>query len=293
MTAPFEIGPELLRASPLPLLSESSDKEERGRVLVVAGGEGVPGAGILTGLAALRVGAGKLQLAATKSCAISLGMAVPEARIIATESDDGEITCCGELIAAAARSDVVVVGPGMMEARGSFELVEQLLLSSAAGVFVIDAAAMSKLQGQRPAVQQTAGRLILTPHAGEMASLLGCSKADVLGDLAGSARVLASELQAVVVIKTAETFVVTPGGLAWRHADGPAGLGTSGSGDVLAGVIGGLAARGAAPAVAAIWGVWLHARAGARLASSVGPLGFLARELLGELPGALEDVSSM
>jgi len=275
---------------PLPALSAASDKEERGRVLVVAGGGAIPGAAILTGLAALRVGAGKLQLAATECCAIALGVAVPEARIISTTSNGGEITYSDELGLAASRSDVVVIGPGMMEADGLDELIDQLFASSGPAAFVVDAAAMAKLAKDRTAVRRAAGRMILTPHAGEMAALLGCSKAEVLDDLAGAARVVAGDLQAVVVIKTDETFVVTPDGRAWRHADGPAGLGTSGSGDVLAGVIGGLVARGAAPAVAAVWGVWLHARAGVRLSASVGPLGFLARELLGELPGALEDV---
>lgn len=291
MNADLEIGPELLRALPLPTLSVSSDKEERGRVLTVAGSAAVPGAALLTGLAALRVGAGKLQIAATDPCAVALGMAVPEARIISTPATSGgEITASDELCAAAVRSNSVIAGPGMMEGPSLAGLIERLLSSSKTAAFVIDAAAMAALQRDRPAVQQAAGRLILTPHAGEMASLLGCTKDEVLADLAGSARTLARELKAVVVIKTDETFVVSPDGRAWRHTDGPAGLGTSGSGDVLAGVIGGLAARGAAPTVAAIWGVWLHARAGSRLSSRIGRLGFLARELLDELPGALEDV---
>ena len=275
----------------LPSLSAESDKEERGRVLVVAGGAAVPGAATLTGLAALRVGAGKLQLAATEQCAIALGMAVPEARIISTPmTPEGEIAGSDDLLAATARSDVVILGPGMMEGPGLGDLVERLVSAADNATLVIDAAAMSVLRPEGGAVKAAAGRLVLTPHAGEMAALLDCSKAQVLEDLAGAARILSARLNAVVVIKTGETYVVSPDGRAWRHAHGAPGLGISGSGDVLAGVIGGLAARGAPPAVAAVWGVWLHARAGARLSSSIGKLGFLARELLGQLPGALEDV---
>lgn len=291
MIAGSEIGPALLQATPLPMLSADSDKEERGRVLVVAGGAAVPGAARLTGLAALRVGAGKLQLAATDPCAIALGMAVPEARIIATPpTPEGEIAGSDNLLAAARRSDAVVLGPGMMEGPSLGGLVEGVLAAADGATLVIDAAAMSALRPEATAVKAAAGRLILTPHAGEMAALLDCSKSQVVDDLAGAARTLSARLNAVVVIKTGETYVVSPDGRAWRHAYGAPGLGTSGSGDVLAGVIGGLAARGAAPAVAAVWGVWLHGRAGARLSSSVGKLGFLARELLGQLPGALEDV---
>lgn len=260
-------------------------------MLIVAGGGAIPGAALLTGLAALRVGAGKLQMAATAPCAVALGVAAPEARIIPTPStSDGEISAAPDgLLDAAARSDSVVIGPGMMETPDLGGLVEALLSASDTATYVVDAAAMATLRSEEPAVRQAAGRMILTPHAGELASLLGRSKSDVLDDLAGAARIVAAELQAVVVIKTSETFVISPDGRSWRHAQGPPGLGTSGSGDVLAGVIGGLAARGAAPVLAAVWGVWLHARAGARLSGTVGPLGFLARELLDELPGALSE----
>ena len=101
------------------------------------------------------------------------------------------------------------------------------------------------------------------------------------------ARQLARTAGAVVVMKGPDTFIVSPDGRAWRHRDGVVGLATSGSGDVLAGVIGGLLARGAPPLVAAVWGVCLHGGAGARLAETVGPLGFLARELLDIIPRVL------
>ena len=90
--------------------------------------------------------------------------------------------------------------------------------------------------------------------------------------------------RAVVVMKGATTFVVSPDGAAWRHDGGVAGLGTSGSGDVLAGAIGGLLARGVPPVAAALWGVVLHAQAGRDLSAGGAPLGFLARELLDRLP---------
>lgn len=290
----IEIDPRLLGAMPLPTLANGSDKEDRGRVLVVAGGAAVPGAAILTGLASLRVGAGKLQLAAIEAGAAGLGLAVPEARIIsvrATASGEMDAAAADDLVSAASRSDAVVTGPGMMEAGAAGALAGRLLAAAESAIHVIDAAALEGLRGLEPEVlARAAGRMILTPHAGEMAQLLGCDKAEVLDDLAGAARRAAAELQAVVVMKSQETFVASPDGRTWRHGDGPVGLGTSGSGDVLAGVIGGLAARGAPPSVAAIWGVWLHGRAGVRLTESIGPLGFLARELLLEMPGALEDV---
>ena len=120
---------------------------------------------------------------------------------------------------------------------------------------------------------------MLTPHAGEMAALLSIPKEEVVADPVLAARQAAAKFQAVVALKGATTWIVSPSGEAWKHDDGVIGLGTSGSGDVLAGVIGGLLARGAPPLVAALWGVRLHARAGHRLTASIGPLGFLAREI--------------
>jgi NAD(P)H-hydrate repair Nnr-like enzyme with NAD(P)H-hydrate dehydratase domain len=125
-----------------------------------------------------------------------------------------------------------------------------------------------------------------------MARLSGSSREDVEGDPLGAAREVARATGAVVVMKGADTFIVSPDGRAWRHRDGVVGLATSGSGDVLAGVIGGLLARGASPLVASVWGVCLHGGAGARLATRIGPLGFLARELLDELPALLAAANS-
>ncbi len=292
-----EIDPRLLGEMPLPSLANGADKEDRGRVLVVAGGRSVPGAAILTGLASLRAGAGKLQLAAIETGAAGLGLAVPEARIISVPANEaGEIdqSAASDLASAASRSDAVVIGPGMIEADASGALVGALLAASGKATHVIDAAALEGLRALDAKVRTSAaGRMILTPHAGEMAKLLGCDKDEVLDDLAGAARRAAADFQAVVVMKSQDTFVASPDGRTWRHGDGPIGLGTSGSGDVLAGVIGGLAARGAVPIVAAAWGVWLHGRAGVRVTETLGPLGFLARELLKEIPCALEDARGL
>jgi NAD(P)H-hydrate repair Nnr-like enzyme with NAD(P)H-hydrate dehydratase domain len=93
---------------------------------------------------------------------------------------------------------------------------------------------------------------------------------------------------AVVALKGATTFIASPRGQVWRHSGGQPGLATSGSGDVLAGVIAGLAAQGAPLEQAGAWGVVLHAMAGARLARKLGPLGYLARELAGEIPALMK-----
>jgi ADP-dependent NAD(P)H-hydrate dehydratase len=90
-------------------------------------------------------------------------------------------------------------------------------------------------------------------------------------------------------MKGATTWIVTSDGRAWRHEQGVVGLATSGSADVLAGLIGGFLARGAPPLVATLWGVCVHAAAGVRLSDHIGPVGFLAREILSEIPRVLRD----
>jgi len=289
MSAPGEIDIPMLGGCAPPRIAHDSDKEDRGRLLVFAGGSQVAGAAILVGVAGLRVGAGKLQMAATPALALSLALAVPEARILETPAHDGEIAAeaAERLEPEIAKADAVVIGPGMMDDGIAGELAVRAMREAKDAAFVVDAAAFTGLDGRAEAVRRIGGRLVVTPHAGEMAAITGWTKAKVEADPLAAAREVAHSHKAVVVMKGAETFVVSPDGRAWAHRAGLPGLGTSGSGDVLAGAIGGLLARGCSPVGAAAWGVTLHARAGARLAARIGPLGFLARELMAELPAAL------
>lgn len=290
MSGVADVTPELLQEWPLPTVAGDSDKEARGRVLVMAAGAQVAGATLLTALAALRAGAGKLQIAAPRSLATALALALPEARVIpAAETASGELSpdCAAELAAAFGRSEVVVIGPGMLDDETAGELALRLLEIEGPAV-VIDAAAMKGLAEDPQRARGCAGRMVLTPHAGEMAGLTGRSKAQIEAEPLAVARDAAARLQAVVALKGAETFMATPSGRAWRHSSDAVGLATSGSGDVLAGVIAGLMARGAAPAQATVWGVYAHGQAGARLGRRVGRLGFLARELLDEIAPVLD-----
>ena len=268
-----------LSGHPLPQLAADGDKEDRGAVLVVGGEVTIAGASILAGVAALRVGAGKLQIRADRASAPAMAVAVPEAMIIIARSTDP-----APLIAAGAKASALVVGPGMETGRPQRRLAVRLLDAAPTVPFVIDAGALPLRDDAVAFAAAAAGRTVLTPHAGEMAAILGRSKDDIRADPLGAAREAAAMFRAVVVMKGATTFVVSPDGATWRHGGGVAGLGTSGSGDVLAGAIGGLLARGVPPVAAALWGVVLHAQAGRDLSAGGAPLGFLARELLDRLP---------
>jgi ADP-dependent NAD(P)H-hydrate dehydratase len=273
---------ETLADHPLPRLPVDGDKEDRGAVLVVGGDAVMAGAAILAGVAALRVGAGKLQIRADRASAAGMAIAVPEARIIVANAANAS-----PLLPQAARASALVLGPGMDTGKASRRLALKLLEGAPEACAVIDAGALPSRDEAPIFADRAAGRTILTPHAGEMASILQCDKAAIRADPLGAARAAAAMFRSVVVMKGATTFVVSPDGTAWRHGGGVAGLGTSGSGDVLAGAIGGLLARGAAPVTAALWGVLLHAEAGTALADAGAPLGFLARELPARLPFVL------
>jgi hydroxyethylthiazole kinase-like uncharacterized protein yjeF len=292
---PIAVTRALLRRLPLPQPDDEGDKDERGRVLVVGGSSQVAGAVLLAGIAALRVGAGKLQLATVSLATAALGMAVPEALVRALPmARTGEIAgsrAHAALAGYAAQTDALLVGPGMSNARAAHALLGPLVgrLDEDA-VLVLDAAGILALAHDVDALRPLDGRAVLTPHAGEMASLLEIDKRAVERDPARVARLAADRFGAVVALKGAETWIAEPAGKLYRYTGGSCGLATSGSGDTLAGIVTGLAARGASPVRATLWATYLHGAAGRQLARRVGPLGFLARELLLQIPGLMRAV---
>jgi len=282
----IDLEPALLRAWPLPEIAPDADKEVRGRVLVIAGSREVPGAAILAGTAALRAGAGKLVIATGRSVATGLAVAMPEARVIALpEAAAGsfEAHAVNLLEQSAHGADAVLVGPGMMDEDGSCAFVTRLLPMLTHTPVILDALAMNALM----AMPRLAQPVLLTPHAGEMAHLRGMSKEAVLADPEHAAIEAAREWNVVVAVKGASTLIAAPDGSRWRHEGGHRGLATSGSGDVLAGIIAGFAGQQAPLEQACAWGVVLHAMAGRQLARRLGPLGYLARELPGEIPSLM------
>ena len=282
---------DTLRSMPLP--EAGGGKEERGRVLVVAGSRDVPGAALLAGTAVLRVGAGKLQFHAPASVALPLGFAMPESMSVGLpETEAGGIAPDGaeRVLKDASRCSAVLIGPGLVNDDDTAELVARILGGLEGCPIVLDAAAMMRLKDHRELLARHAGQVVVTPHAGEMAGILKLDKAEIEEDPAAVAERVAAEMGIVVVLKGACSFIAAPDGSSWSCGHGNAGLGTSGSGDTLAGLITGLLARGASPVEAACWGVFLHGEAGNRLARSRGPLGYLAREIPGEVPAILGEL---
>jgi ADP-dependent NAD(P)H-hydrate dehydratase len=282
------VTPAGLRDWALPAATGS--KYGRGQVVVVGGALRSPGAAMISGLAALRVGAGRLTLAVGASVATHIAVAVPESGVVPLEETaEGHVRGAG--IRAAeddiASADAVLAGPGLDDADEAERLVRLLAtLVSDDAVVILDAFALGVLPACRESAAHLAGRLVLTPNSSEAERLLGREAGD---DAVADAREIARDYAAVVSMGG---VVAAPDGRAWTIGAGGSGLGTSGSGDVLGGAVAGLCARGADPAQAAVWATHAHAAAGDRLAVQVGPLGYLASELLLELPRVLVELEA-
>lgn len=284
MTDGKALNRTVLKARPLPPVVDG-DKDSKGRLLVVAGSRSVPGATLLTATAGMRAGAGKLCIATVECAAVPLGIAMPEAMVIGlAQAEHGGFAASAvpRLADLAEESDGIIAGPGM-EANGIGAPLAQALLQSDARL-ALDAALLHELE---PAATPRSNAPVLLPHAGELASLLELDEEAVERDPIGCGLRAADRYKSIVLVKGVISHVVTPDGDVWTYKGGAPGLGVSGSGDVLAGIVGGLLARGAEPLNALLWSVWLHGEAGARLAKKVGPLGFLARELANEIPALL------
>jgi ADP-dependent NAD(P)H-hydrate dehydratase len=273
-----------LKEFPLPPVVDG-DKETKGRILVVAGSRQLAGAALLVATGAMRAGAGKLRMVTVESVAVPTAVQMPEAMVIGLpEARDGGFTrsAVGSIREQADKLDAVVAGPGMAHAHTCTALADALLASSAR--LVLDAALLRSLEPPKRAREPLP---ILLPHAKELASLLNCGEEEIARDPVGCGRRAAQLYQACVLVKGVISHVVTPDERAWTYRGGAPGLGVSGSGDALAGIVGGLLARGADPVTALLWAVLLHGEAGEALARKVGPIGFLAREIPDEIPALL------
>jgi len=280
MSSPSEpVTEAVLQEWGLPAPGDS--KKTRGEIVIVGGARSSPGAVILAGEAALRVGAGRVALAVPGSIDAHVGIALPEAGIYALP-DDADAPLEGRLGEHLGSADAVLIGPGFDDPAETRATVLAVAETGPARL-VLDAFAVGVL----PDVDRSAlpGTIILSANKEEAAILLGRPLAGTDDDPTDLLEI-ARRFDAVV---SCYGLTAHPDGRSWRIDEGGPGLGTSGSGDVRAGAIAGFAARGVEPERAAVWGAWTHARAGVRLTERIG-LGFLARELAAELTPTVKDV---
>ena len=221
--------------------------------------------------------------------ASSLAATFPEAGVISLpHTESGTIRgaeaaeACRDAVAGA---DAVLIGPGLDDADEAAALLQGLVphIDDDARL-VLDAYALGVLPGLPGLLEDQAERTVLTPNATELGLLLERDVEPEHDDVVEAARRYSCCV-------TAQAMIAGADAQAWRVPSGHSGLATAGSGDVLAGLVVGLLARDADLAQAACWGTYLHATAGERLASTIGSVGFLARELVDEVPSVLLELS--
>ncbi len=282
-----------LKANPLPGHHDHVDKNGRGRVLVIGGCRRVPGGMLLTAEAAFRAGAGKVTIATIESAAIPIGVAFPACAVLALpETPGGEISpASAELILdEMADHDAILFGPAMIDQQIVRELLAAMLPSLPPEMFLLlDAFALRAAADHAEAIRARGDHVVLTPHEGELAGLLGLDREEVARDPASPLAVAVERFGCTVMVKGATSHLMA-GDTRLGYAGGGLGLAVSGSGDILAGLIASLGAQGLPPLQAAAWGIWLHGEAGRRLSEMMGPIGFLARELPPLVPGLMRGV---
>ena len=259
-----------------------SHKGDYGHVLVIGGAKGMTGAPILCAQGALRSGAGLVSLAAPEEVYPVIDRkAPPEIMVHPLKS----------VPALVKRVSVIAVGPGLGRGSAQKRLVRRLLEKSTQPM-VADADALFALKGlKKPKRSSRAGEMVITPHPGEMANLLGITAARVQSDRKGIAVATAKRLGAVVVLKGHRTVIASPSGRVVFNSTGNPGMATAGMGDVLTGVIAALIGQGADAFHAAVAGVYLHGVAGDLAAKKVGQVSLTAGDVLAHLPAAFQRVS--
>ncbi len=269
----------------LPNRPVHSNKGTFGKVLVVAGSPRYPGAAILAASAPYRVGVGLVTLATPQALIPGLVGAMPETTYLPLEDDATATDTVEHICAEVGNFDALVVGCGLGQAPATFEVVRGLLahpaLASLKGV-VIDADGLNAVADSAWSAE-IAAPFVVTPHPGEMARLVGGDVDAVQRDRLGLAQSRAEAWGGVVVLKGANSIIADASGRARLSAVANSALATAGSGDVLAGAIGGLLAQGMAPFEAACLGVYLHGNAGERAARSVGTAATTASDVLTHL----------
>jgi hydroxyethylthiazole kinase-like uncharacterized protein yjeF len=270
----------------LPERPHDAHKGTFGTVVVLAGSLGFTGAAYLAATAAARTGAGLVRLLVADSIYPILAAKCTE--VMATPVPEVAPGAVGHaaydsVLRQLATAEAGVIGPGLGRDRSTWRLILDLTQHVSCPL-VLDADALNALSDS-PRLKGRLGKgRVLTPHPGEMARLTGKSIETIAADRVSAARKAAKEWGAVVVLKGARTVVAHPDGRASEDPHEVPALATGGTGDVLAGVIGGLMAQGSDPFSAAVTGVYIHASAGRRLSQHFGDSGLLASDLLLEIP---------
>ena len=299
VTDALNLEEERLTSASLPGLDRFKRKADThkgtyGHLLVLSGSVGKTGAACLSAISALRVGAGLVTLGAASSLNPVLEQKLTEVMTLPLPAaDNGCISseAWGNIQEFAAAAQGLVVGPGIGINKDTEFLIRELWLKMDLPM-VFDADALTILSQNADLAGKQAGKIIMTPHPGEMARLIGKSTSWVQENRLEAVKTAAERWKVITVLKGAGTLIADPGGVLRINTTGNAGMASAGMGDVLSGMIGGLLVQGMPPFDAAAAGVWLHGAAGDHLSRSVGPIGFLASDLMSVIPELMKKLLS-
>lgn len=266
------------------------NKGKAGAALIVAGSPRMPGAGALSGLGALRTGAGLVTWALPEPIQKRLYFKIPELilNFLPASSEGFTPEAAKEIKKMAKKFKAMALGPGWGQSEDTLKFFNKVL--SLKGIpKVIDADALNLL-ANHPSLKKQIKGSILTPHPKEMSRLLQCSVQEVLGNRVALAQSFAKKYGVYLILKSYQSVAVNPKGEAWINSVGGPNLAVAGSGDVLTGILTGLLAQGLSREAAMLTGLFLHGRAGDRLARRLGDRGTLASEVAGEVPKVIGEL---
>jgi NAD(P)H-hydrate epimerase len=273
----------------IPRRGAESTKFAAGSVLVCGGSLGLTGAPSMASEAAMRAGAGYVTALVPRSLNLVFETRLLEVMTVPLPDQEGGLTAEGAetVLEHAPRADAMILGPGLGRAPGTFELARRVA-AEAELPLLLDADGLNAHAEALGSLGSRTAPTVLTPHAGELARLLGSDGGAVSARRLHGVREAARESGAVVVLKGDDTLVARPDGTCGVSRGGASALATAGTGDVLSGVIGAYLAKGMDPFAAACAGVLVHATAGRIAAERLGAEGVIARDVIEALPGALQ-----
>ncbi len=266
---------------------QDGSKSDYGHVLLLAGSPAMPGAAIMAAMGALRSGLGLLTAALPSSCRMIFGSNIPEAMLLNLPENEAGVLLKSEreAISSFKKANCYLIGPGLGRHDETLELVRDLLPYLDKPT-VLDADALFAVCGYLSLLKTVKAPLIITPHPGEMAQLLGVTVDEVQQNRIEMAAEFAKQCGVIVVLKGSGTVIATPEGRIFINNNGNPGMAVGGSGDVLAGMVAALLAQGLAPAAACACAVWLHGLAGDLSAENGGEQAVLPRDILANIGAA-------
>jgi hydroxyethylthiazole kinase-like uncharacterized protein yjeF len=284
--------PHLVRGW-LPNRESAAHKGDFGRVLVVAGSRGMTGAASLCGEAVIRAGAGLVTVAVPETLHDIMEAKLTEVMTASLpDSDKGRLARGAKqrILTLLDGMDALAIGPGLSTDPEVVALIKELLPGVKVPC-VLDADALNALAGDTDVLRKMQAPVVVTPHPGEMARLMGTSTREIQRDRLAVATSAAADWNVVVLLKGARTIVATPNGAVYINPSGNPGMATAGSGDVLTGVVAALIGQGLEVSQAAAAGAYIHGLAGDIAARRRGMMAMVAGDILAALPEASLEVS--